>query len=380
MPFIGIQATHFPAASGKSVKCIAHDSNCIYALTPDGLQVINKSTSEVTVYDKESGHFGELGLNALALRPDTIWVGSNYGILTSITHGKAESSYHSFIPETGEEDACPIGINSIVFDSKGIMYIGGNNCISRIGSSLENMTQVFPSIYYGTEVWQMVVDNSDAVWISCTGAISGNSLMMYNADESLKVVGNSQLFSSSCVKGMTIDNDGNLWIGSYYVDANSEDGNENRARLLKYDGSGFSYFDVGGKYEAPISVKCDSQGRLWFLPTAPYSSVELQYKEYSKGPLCCLADGQLTKYDIDLQIGYCYCLDIDGDSIYIGTDNGVVVYSAGTFKWLINNQGANISNVTAQPSVSLLFDLQGRRLATEPKHGVYIRNGKKVVK
>ena len=32
------------------------------------------------------------------------------------------------------------------------------------------------------------------------------------------------------------------------------------------------------------------------------------------------------------------------------------------------------------PHVTPLFDLQGRRLNAEPKHGVYIRNGKKVVK
>lgn len=39
-----------------------------------------------------------------------------------------------------------------------------------------------------------------------------------------------------------------------------------------------------------------------------------------------------------------------------------------------------ISQVTATPAVSPIFDLQGRHLNAEPKHGVYIRNGKKVVK
>ena len=39
-----------------------------------------------------------------------------------------------------------------------------------------------------------------------------------------------------------------------------------------------------------------------------------------------------------------------------------------------------ISQVTDMPVISPAFDLQGRRLNAEPKHGAYIRNGKKVVK
>ena len=45
-----------------------------------------------------------------------------------------------------------------------------------------------------------------------------------------------------------------------------------------------------------------------------------------------------------------------------------------------SEQPQNIRELTTTPAVSPIFDLQGRRLNTEPKHGVYIRNGKKVVK
>ena len=38
------------------------------------------------------------------------------------------------------------------------------------------------------------------------------------------------------------------------------------------------------------------------------------------------------------------------------------------------------SLVIIQEYKTVLFNLQGRRLTTEPKHGVYIRNGKKVVR
>lgn len=56
-PFVGLKATHFPAYTTHSVKCLAHDATNIYVLRPDGLEVVNKATGEKTVYDKESGHF-----------------------------------------------------------------------------------------------------------------------------------------------------------------------------------------------------------------------------------------------------------------------------------------------------------------------------------
>ena len=54
--------------------------------------------------------------------------------------------------------------------------------------------------------------------------------------------------------------------------------------------------------------------------------------------------------------------------------------SDGTVDCRFVDEQTSISSVTAKPNASVLFDLQGRRLNAEPKHGVYIRNGKKVVK
>ena len=64
-----------------------------------------------------------------------------------------------------------------------------------------------------------------------------------------------------------------------------------------------------------------------------------------------------------------------------------VLYESGKFAASVpvltsfNSLALSIQSVTTVAKVSFeLFDLQGRRLTTEPKHGVYIRNGKKVVK
>ena len=52
----------------------------------------------------------------------------------------------------------------------------------------------------------------------------------------------------------------------------------------------------------------------------------------------------------------------------------------GTPNCLYVDEQTGISNVTTIPAATSVFDLQGRRILGEPKHGVYIQNGKKVMR
>ena len=393
--FIGLQARNHPVLTVHSVKCIEHNDTSIYVLRPNGLKVVNKLTGKITVYDMSTGYFEDqwrikdmtrpnawVGLNALAIRPDTIWVGSNDGVLTSITDGRADTTVHYVDHDTYAAHVLnlPLGINSIVFDSNGTVVIGGDNCLSIVRRSGERFAFAFPSADMGNEIWQMVVDQDDYIWIGSSGGAPGNSLMRYHVDGTLEVVSHENLpFSSSEVKGMTFDNEGNLWFGSHHYDSINAEKSEWRAKLLKYDGNNFTSYDVGTPWKMPMSMKSDSQGRIWFLPQAP-GDLDKKIGGYSKGPLCCFDHGVITRYEWDVETGYCYCVDVDGDSIYIGTDNGVLVFSDGSFHWL-NDTEAGVSEPTVNKSMpSQTYDLQGRRLNTEPKHGVYIQNGKKVMR
>jgi hypothetical protein len=54
-------------------------------------------------------------------------------------------------------------------------------------------------------------------------------------------------------------------------------------------------------------------------------------------------------------------------------------------KGYVHVKGEETVSIQSQPlvkpkNISPYFDLQGRRLNKEPMHGVYIRNGKKVVR
>ena len=394
--FIRLQARLYPVVTIHSVKCIEHNDTSIYVLRPDGLKVVNKLTGKITVYDMSTGYFEDqwrikdmtrpnawVGLNALAIRPDTIWVGSNDGVLTSITDGRADTTVHYVNHDENKVNDLiwPIGINSIVFDSYGTTVIGGDNCISVIYRSGEEQTLVFPSCDSGNEIWQMVVDHNDDIWISSIDAGSGNSLMRYYVGGDLEVVSHRNApFSSKGVSGMTFDNDGNLWFGSTHHDTIDNGEIVVRAKLLKYDGHNYTSYDVGSGWDEPISVKCDSQGRIWFLPRARTDYSSLIGQCYSKGPLCCFDHGVITRYEWNQEAGFCYCVDVDGDSIYIGTDNGVLVFSDGSFHWL-NDTEAGVAEPTVNKSMpSQIFDLQGCPVQGSPKHGVYIQNGRKVMR
>ena len=391
-PFMAVHATHYPVATVHSVKCIEHNDTSIYVLMPEGIEVINKVTGRKTVYKKETGYFvdqwnaieqsgtnlNSVGQNALAVAHNTIWVGGNDGVLTRIHDGIADTTRHYLdLSLLGDgEDLWPIGIESLVIDQNGTAVIGGTNCISAIYPSGEKQTLIFPKDHYGTQVWKMVIDSKEDIWISCMDSGFGNGLMKYHVGGELQVVSdrdNPDLpYKSGYVKGMTIDNDGYLWFASSHNDDNGW-----RAKLLKYDGSNYASYDVGASNNVPASVECDGQSRIWFLPTL---GDKTKYEQYSKGPLCCFDHGVITRYEWDVETGYCYCVDVDGDSVYIGTDNGVLVFSDGSFHWLCDTE-AGVSEPTVNKSMSSqTFDLQGRRLNTEPKHGVYIQNGKKVMR
>ena len=62
-------------------------------------------------------------------------------------------------------------------------------------------------------------------------------------------------------------------------------------------------------------------------------------------------------YEWSQDTGYCYCVDIDGDSIYIGTDNGVLVFCDGAFRWL-NNDEAGISDASSPQNYATVMTVK----------------------
>jgi hypothetical protein len=79
-------------------------------------------------------------------------------------------------------------------------------------------------------------------------------------------------------------------------------------------------------------------------------------------------------------------MDIDGDDIYIGTDEALLLFRDGEYTKIglgqPDPQGHQATGINATEASSVnapAYDLQGRRLSQKPERGLYIRDGKKRV-
>ena len=317
-------ATHFHPLTDKAVKRLAHDETHLYILHYDGLEVFDKNTGESVCYTQETGHIPEgssPGLNALAVHGDTVWVGGGNGFLTAIVGAEAKSwafkyDMSNIFPEEENPPKCPFDFNSIVYDSKGRMYVGGFDQVGYLVKPGKASLAWLPDMaHYGAEVWQMLVDKDDAVWVSYTSDSGGNSLVKYTAGEEEVEEVSSKLGLGKRVKAMAFDKDGNLWLGTCYD-----------PKLYRYDGETLEEHEIkkiasGWMYSGICCMAFDDEGRLWLLQS---NAQKLGYEHYSAGPLCCLSGGEMTEYPLPADMGFAYCLDVDGGDVYVGTDKGVL--------------------------------------------------------
>ena len=377
---VAAHATHFPPATANAVKRLAHDGTNMYILHYNGLEVLDKATGLSACYDQASGHFSDPRLNAIALQGSTVWVGGQWGDLTAITGSRAECRRLSYADDGTEGMIRMLGINAIVFDGDGRMYVGGDNCVGVVSADGSADISTFPGSYYGTEVWQMAADADNTVWISATAAISGNGLMAYSANGGgvdMSVTAGDVPFLASTVKALAVDPSGRKWFGSM-------DKGTMQPMLYCFDGKTYRGYGLDKGMGIPADMVFDGKGRLWFLPTMEFSTADLGYGEYSKGPLCCLEDGLLTAYPFgELSMGYAYCVDADGDNIYVGTDCGVLAFSNGRFTRMESSWEGHTTGIIRHGSATAIptatYDLQGRRLSARPEKGMYIEGGRKRV-
>ena len=130
--------------------------------------------------------------------------------------------------------------------------------------------------------------------------------------------------------------------------------------------------EMSVNYDCPYlcyDMQFDMQQRLWMAD--------------QHGPLVMMKDGAFTSYPCPFESKRWMCMDIDGDDIYIGTDDALLIFSEGEYtkislepSW--QQAPTSISSVTLDVHAPL-YDLQGRRLSQKPERGVYIRDGRKVV-
>ena len=388
-------ATHYPPASAGAVKRLAHDDRNLYILHFDGLEVLDKSTGETTWYTQATGHIPEGNikstspnghepeLNALAVRGDTVWVGGN-GFLTAIVGQEAESwhfSYNMSISNPGypSTSTLPMKFNSIAFGTDGIMYLGGLDQAGYLKPTRKGSFTGLPcNMAHGAEVWQMLPAADGGVWVSYTSDSGKSSLARYTAGDEAEEVSSTLGFTKE-IKALAEDASGCLWFGV----------SSGEKHLYRFDGKSVEGFDIGGggsPYRGPCCMAFDSTGHLWLLHS---NSGEPGYDHWSKGPLCCFDDGETTEYPFPEGVGLAYCIDVDGEDVYVGTDKGVLKLVDGKLvlldsPWYYNNQeGTAIDDSRISPANERphgWYDLQGRkRESGKAPNGVHIENGRKTL-
>lgn len=383
-------ATHFPPTTTAAVKRLAHDETHLYILHYDCLEVLEKATGKTVCYTQASGHIPEgninsngpngkePALNALAVHDGTVWVGGN-DFLTAIVGEDAQSWHFSYditisIPSYPYIPNMPMPFNCITFDSKNRMYLGGND---QVGYLKEPGKAVFvglpDNMSNGAEVWQMLVGKDDVVWVSYTSDSGHNSLIKYTAGGEVEEM-SSKLGLGNHIKALALDKDKNLWFGT-----------NNSPKLFCYDGETLEEYEIvkiagGWMYSGICCMSFDEKGRLWLLQS---NSQELGYGHYSTGPLCCFSDGELTEYPLPEDVGLCYCLDVDGDDVYVGTDKGVFQFAQNK---LINLDVSpytetTLKTIEKQPQDihNEAYDLQGRKLKTDKAVKIHIEKGRIVL-
>lgn len=380
-------ATHFPPKTGNAVKRLAHNDKFLYILHWDGLEVLEKATGKSVCYTQATGHIPEGNspkLNALAIHGDTVWTGGD-GYLTAFVGSEAQSwgfKYNNELYKLG------MRFISIVFDSKGTMYLGGFDQIGYLKAPGKAKFIELPDNYrWGTEVWQMLVDKDDVVWVSYTSDSGDNSLVKYTAGGEVEEV-SSKLGLGNNIKAMTLDKDNNLWFGTNHD-----------SKLYRYDRGSLEEYEVGGSHASSFRGICcmsfDNKERLWLLHSncAGYDNVHNKdldgYEHWSKGPLCRFADGETAEYPFPEGVGLAYCIDVDGEDVYVGTDKGVLKLVDGELvllesPWYSSNQestaieGCKISQADEKPHGR--YDLQGRRHESgRALNGIHIENGRKTL-
>ena len=219
-----------------------------------------------------------------------------------------------------------------------------------------------------------------------------NALFKVNGDMVEKIEIPKGLCGGDYNNIIEFDNEGNLWFCS-----NGSESDPDATRLIKYDGKDFTCYDLPEGVTYINDFKFDEQGRIWILTW--------------KSPIICMEDIEnniFTSYDHELlPHGNDVYKDmnhllIDGETVYVigGQQVKDPTTWGAPFKrpFLVTIKDGEVSYVEIEPEMNgksvdavsnveaaeaapaAMYDLQGHRLTEEPAKGVYIQNGKKVVK
>ncbi len=338
----------------NAVMDVTHDDTNIYVAKLNGqLVVINKETGEKTFLDIKVGGLSYTP-EAIAVHDGKVWIGTGENKVLYYSNGQ----FHQSGIKLSWQYNNPLGVENILFDAQGNLYL---SCSYGVGFRVDTKNNVERFTIHpkglGFSV-NMCLDKNNALWVCNYGNHYDYGLTKYTREEGTRYYFKDRTdVPRGLVTGFTIDKEDGIW---YLVDS----------KLLRLQND-----EVSESYDFPhicYNLQFDEQQRLWLA------------RQY--GPLVMMKDGEFTSYPCPFESKRWICMDIDGDDIYIGTDEALLLFRDGEYTkiglGLPEPQGHQSTgiNATAAPSVNApAYDLQGRRLSEMPERGMYIQDGKKRV-
>ena len=241
------------------------------------------------------------------------------------------------------------------------MFVGFFNWVGWIDGYTVTGTSEIPRDIAEQCIHTMVMDDADTLWVVCTGFYPRACFSYYTREKGVSLIledyDTLSFSGSGPARGLVIDSHRNKWF--CVAD-----------KLVCFDGKTFKAYELGDGHAwgSGIDVALDNNGTIW---VAERNGQLARFSE----------SGEWTLFSSGIETKRWYCIDIDGDDIYIGTDRGVLKFRDGVYSELdlTTTSMPNSCILTPDDSQSHLYDLQGRRLTGKPTKGLYIQNGRKVL-
>ena len=344
----------------NAVVNILHDEENIYVAKYDSLIVIDKQSGMKKVVfrkpEKKEGKVVYDGLSTMSLHKGRLWLGTDDGVI--MDYYKGCLTRHEYEGNPTPFSVPPI--TGIAFDSQDRMVVGFYNQVGWIDGNTVTGACEIPSLVTEQCIHTMVMDDADTLWVTGTGFYPRACFSYYTIEKGLSLIleGYDTLpFGSGPACGLVIDSHHNKW----FCVAN---------KLACFDGKTFKSYDLGdgGARGFGIDVTLGNDNAIW----VPMRNGQLvRFSE----------SGEWTLFPCGIETERWFCIDIDGDDIYIGTDHGMLKFRDGVYSELDLTTTSMPNSCVLAPDDDQYhsYNLQGQRLNAKLAKGIYIQNGKKYV-
>ena len=344
---------------------ISYSSGCIdgkgifYASSQNGFQTYNIDTNEChiepmgVITQTETDRNGNVWL----LWP---WFATDTCLVELTATGKKAFMRTDY--PFSEADA-----NLIKFDRKNRLWIATNKGLYMRDGETWTVYNKSNSILSET-VQCMAFDSNNRLWCGTFGS----GLFCFDGTRWSNYTTSKSSLPSNYVGTVTVDNNNVLWLNCRDPRYPDKMGSEFGLGLTRFDGNACTTYNHNN---SPLPSDCfwdvqvDADNRLWIATAGDLSVVGLvcfdgakwmTYDTYNSG----IALNEVTKITLDPK----------RDLIWLTHHPGLGLSVA-----KMNCQASNIRPVQISKSSNMFYDLQGRRI-NHPTHGIYITNGKKILK